>query len=435
MKKRGLSTIVATLIVILLVLVAVAIVWTVLRNLIQKSTEEITLSKLTIDLKIDSVRITNDSASVKVKRNPGEGDIKGISFIIFDGFNTKIIEKTGITLEPLERKTFVLNYTGSIVKISIAPMFETESGKLKTGSITDTYYIKGAIENSENQSECTPDCGTRQCGIVPNGCGISCGSCSPEEPNCQEGVCTSEACIANCSCASKICIGQVCTGGCGEACPGELTLEQDCGSTMCGNSPSGCGNCGDCEEGYRCDSGICVVSCIPDCGTLECGPVPNGCTESCGTCNTTAGEWCNNGSCSSESCEPDCGTKNCGPVPNGCTESCGTCNATAGEYCSSEGICVLENYLNTGEIYSVWPINIGIYFDSSNLPTEGVDYSNYYVKFTTGSEIRCLQIREFVTPVIPDVYNMSYIRFVTSSSEIKSGDTYQIWKTYAGCTS
>jgi len=438
--KKGLSTIVAILITILLVLIAVAILWTVIRAFILKSTDEITLSKFTVDLKIDSVRIINETINVRVIRNPGEGDLKGISFIVFDGINSKIIEKTGnnFSLQSLEKKTYTFNYTGSIIKISIAPMFQTESGKLITGSITDVYYINFGINGSQIIANCTPDCGIRQCGPVPNECGLSCGSCPPEQPNCQNGICTANPCNPGCMCAQSTCIGQSCLGGCGENCPGELTLEQDCGTTMCGISPSGCGDCGSCEIGYHCDGGICVVSCIADCGSYNCGLVPNRCGEYCGLCDVANGEWCDSdlgpgeaGYCSNETCEQDCTGRNCGLDPV-CGESCGTCIGL--DSCNSTGQCVSETYLNTGEVYSVWPITIGIYFDSEDLPKEGVDYTDYYVKFTTGSETRCLQIREFVVPVIPAVYNMSHIRFVTSSTDVSAGDTYEIWETYEGCT-
>jgi hypothetical protein len=436
--KHGLSNIVATLIVILLVLVAVAILWTVIRAFIQRSTDEITLSKFTIDLKIDSASKNNLTVNVVVKRNPGAGDLKGITFIIFDGENSHIIERkeANFSLNELERRIFTLTYSGPITKISIAPMFETKSGKIVTGSITDVYYMGISGLGGSGSGNCTSGCGSRQCGPDPTGCEFSCGSCPLNASSCNNGVCEAptQGCNPDCSCASTTCEGQFC-GECNN-CSGTLTLAADCGMS-CGGSPHSCGFCASCDTGYHCDNGICVVSCIADCGTRNCGPVPNACGENCGLCNVTAGEWCDSGYCSNETCVPDCGTRNCGPVPNGCQESggiCGLCNSTAGEYCSSEGICLSETYLNTGNVFSVWPINIGIYIDSNDLPTEGVDYTNYYVKFTTGSENRCLQIREFVTPVIPAVYNMSYIRFVTSVTTAKTGDTYQIWETYQGCT-
>ena len=71
--KRGLSTIVATLLIILLTLVAVGIIWVVVRNVIQGGSEQISLGKFTLDLKISQVQRINDSAlSITLKRNVGE---------------------------------------------------------------------------------------------------------------------------------------------------------------------------------------------------------------------------------------------------------------------------------------------------------------------------------------------------------------------------
>ena len=52
MQKRGLSTVVTTLILILLVLVAIGIVWVVIKNVLSEGAEEVSLDKFTVDLEI-----------------------------------------------------------------------------------------------------------------------------------------------------------------------------------------------------------------------------------------------------------------------------------------------------------------------------------------------------------------------------------------------
>ena len=47
-KKKGLSTIVITLIIILISLVAVGIIWVVVRNVIQTGTEQVALGQFTL---------------------------------------------------------------------------------------------------------------------------------------------------------------------------------------------------------------------------------------------------------------------------------------------------------------------------------------------------------------------------------------------------
>jgi hypothetical protein len=540
MKKgdtRGLSTVIATLLIILLVIVAVAIVWGVIRTIIVNNSQQISTGQFTIDLKIVSIKQNPNDVDVKVKRNPGEGDLEGITFAVFDGENTHVYEKHNVSLNPLETKTFVLDYKGKIVSISIYPTFSTSSGKISTGSIADTYYN---LKNNENQSispDCVPNCSVgAQCG--DNGCGGTCGTCSGAKPNCNaSGMCTSQPVgSSDCSCSLTTCAGRTCSDNIGGSCFG--IIQPNCtdssGNTiMCGNSTNGCGDCGTCAEGH-CDNGICCgegyhslpgggcskdcsindcgirncgalpersdcgetfcgvcntaigekcnittgqcsicqpncagkqcgddgcggscgdcsatygstfscnqstslcIECQKDCGARQCGSVPNGCGESCGNCTAlyNLSYTCNeNWLCAM--CVPNCGTRTCGPVPNGCGESCGTCNETAGEWCN-DGSCYSEHSLNSGTIFSVWPLPIGkMYFDSENLPKSGVNYAGYYAKFPGSDEKRCLQIWEFVIPVFPP-YDKSYIRLVATSTEIQAGDSYEIWETYKGCCS
>ena len=52
MQKRGLSTVITTLIMILLVLVAIGIIWVVVRGIIEKNSEQITINPLINNFKI-----------------------------------------------------------------------------------------------------------------------------------------------------------------------------------------------------------------------------------------------------------------------------------------------------------------------------------------------------------------------------------------------
>jgi hypothetical protein len=424
MKKRGMSQIIATLLIIAIVFVAIAIVWLVIRGILQKGTEEITLSKFTIDLKIETLKIEENTLQAKIKRNPGEGELKGITFLVFDGANTHVFEELDVDIGVLERRTYVLDYSGPITKLSIAPMFETETGRIITGSITDIYYVGAGAGECDDY-----DCEGKQCG--PDGCGGTCGQCVSPTPVCIGGVCQEGNEFCDCSCAENVCEGKYCIGGCGEICMGELSLEEDCAGVMCGPSPHGCGECSTCGSGYNCNQGICAPNCVPDCEGKECGD--NGCGGNCPPgCNITT-EWCNNGICDPiETCVPNCTIRECG-YDNLCNELCGTCNESAGEQCSAAGICLNEQYINNGTVFSVWPIGVGIYFDSEDLPKSGVDYTGYYARFPGSLEIDCLRISEYTVPINPDAYNMSHIRLSTTSTEIQANDKYEIWENYTGC--
>ena len=189
--KRALSEIVATLITILLVLVAVGIIWVVVRNVIQQGSEQISLGKLTLSLKIKQVQANETNAIVKVMRNSGEGNITGIKFIFDDEENTEFIEKQG-GLNELQERTYYFALTkingSNLKKVSIAPVFRLESGKEVTGDVSDKLEITKTHLTS-NLTTCTPNCVGKNCGS--NGCSGTCGSCLGGQICNSTGQCTS----------------------------------------------------------------------------------------------------------------------------------------------------------------------------------------------------------------------------------------------------
>ena len=145
---RGLSGVITTLIIILLVIVAVGIVWAVVGNMLSEGAEQISLGKFTINLEIEKVTVNEGTVNVKVKRNPGKGEISGMNFVISDGVNSEVIEKP-TTIQELGKKTFTLDYSGLVKEISIVPIFKTESGKEQTGNEADKFEFsnKEIIKN------------------------------------------------------------------------------------------------------------------------------------------------------------------------------------------------------------------------------------------------------------------------------------------------
>ncbi len=145
--RRGLSTIVMSLLLILLGLVAVGIFWVVVRNVVQGGAEEVDLGRLTLSLGIESVKADGGNIDVMVKRNPGAGQISGIKFIFNDGESSKSIERE-ISLDELDAKKFTFSQEEledltyyDITKISIAPIFK--SGKEESvGNVADVSSIK-----------------------------------------------------------------------------------------------------------------------------------------------------------------------------------------------------------------------------------------------------------------------------------------------------
>ncbi len=127
--KRGLSPVITTLLVVVLVLVAVGIVWGVIRNIIIKGGEDISLEKLTVDASIKSVGVdeVNNNISVLVRRNPGRGDVAGFKFVFSDGTVNEVVTRNTPFVE-LEERWFsfhlVMNVS-EVLTISLVPLIKS----------------------------------------------------------------------------------------------------------------------------------------------------------------------------------------------------------------------------------------------------------------------------------------------------------------------
>ncbi len=171
--------------------------------------------------------------------------------------------------------------------------------------------------------ECIPDCMGLQCGS--DGCGGSCGKCTPDK-TCKDGQCVDAGgCVPNCE--GKQCGPDGCGGTCGSCQPGfkchsgqckQEVCQPDCTGMTCGDDGCG-GSCGTCPDGFFCQQGHCKKTCTPQCAGKQCGP--DGCGGSCGNCPVNT--FCDaQGHCASQ-CTPNCAGKQCGP--DGCGGTCGQC--------------------------------------------------------------------------------------------------------------
>jgi hypothetical protein len=224
--KRGLSTIIATLLIILLVLVSVGILWVVVRNVIQTNAEQVSLGKLTLDLSIEKVQISGSNLSVTVKRNSGEGEFVGLSFVVEDEENSEVFTED-VSMNELNVRTFTftLNQTNpnNIIKIEVVPIFRLKSGREIVGDVKDTWE-----KTSSGISQCTPNCAGRVCGLDPV-CGQSCG-------NCPTGTCNSTGqCVVSCTpnCAGRVCgPDPICSQSCGNCTTGTCNSTGQCETSI-----------------------------------------------------------------------------------------------------------------------------------------------------------------------------------------------------------
>lgn len=182
--KKGMSTIVSTLIIILLALVAVTIVWVVIKNVFTEQTGEVSLDHFPVNLEIERVLLEESDLTISVERGAGGGELSGITFVISDGENSESFERY-TNMQELGKTTFTLTPTDLIMKdivsVEIYPVFETSSGKEKIGNRLDSFNT----ENLEIQT-CELDCGGKECG--DDGCGGSCGICDNIH-ECGQNVC------------------------------------------------------------------------------------------------------------------------------------------------------------------------------------------------------------------------------------------------------
>ncbi|MBA7689998.1 hypothetical protein ES703_98517 [subsurface metagenome] len=342
MSKRGLSTIVVVLIIVLLGLVAVGIIWAVVKGIIDVGVGQIGISAkcMNIDVKATSVvNVGETNYTVVLEREAGGDDIGGVKIIFTNataGINFQHLVPGN--MEPHEVKTESNIATGiaNANKVEVIVYFIDESEKEQYCSRSNSYDIKGEGANGNG------------------GNGAVCGNGSIEG---------SEECDDN--------------------------------NTISGD---GC-------------SSTCSIE-----GGWECTGEPSVCTEIGGSCLT------------SDNCT-DFGYE-CGDWDNLCegTFNCGNCSALygLGYECNAIGQCEIETYVNNGTVGSVWPPGVGLYFDSEDLPKSGIDYYGYHINFT-GAESDCLLIAGYFTPTVPEVYNLTHIRF-SFPTDIATGDKYEIWE-------
>jgi hypothetical protein len=198
--KKGLSTIVVTLILIVLSLVAVGAVWILVNNLIKDQSSQSGLDKITFSGEIKQVLIDNSSnnVSVMVERKVGDGDLKGMKFIFSNDTGEEVITEY-FTLTELQEKKFSFHLGMSVlslIKVSIVPLFRSSEGKEMMGNVADTFNVgsgggsggntpqnqnnqtNNSTNNQTNQT-CTPLTCFNNCGIIYDGCNgtINCGEC------------------------------------------------------------------------------------------------------------------------------------------------------------------------------------------------------------------------------------------------------------------
>jgi len=264
MQKRGLSSIVVTLIIVLLAIVAIGIIWGVIRGVITKSSKQVNAFTFSLDLKILNAYRSSNQIIVNVERRPGQGEIVGLAFALKNESGSSELIKVDTTLNELESKDFTLTPSSidplTIKEVSVAPIY-LASGDKTLGSILDTYTInqdsllnEGSLPGGGGTTPCIPlsqeeACSSYACGSVSDGCTGTyiCGTCSDGE------VCN----LTTHTCQISIC-------------EDTRTWDEICGISDCGFATNLCGEsapCGDlnglCPTNYLCNSSNICEEIIP----------------------------------------------------------------------------------------------------------------------------------------------------------------------------
>lgn len=147
--KKGIATIIVTVILVALVLAAVGIVWVVVNRLIGKSAGEAEIAGkcLSVDVTATAVDCSNPAACELTLERTGTGDdeIAGVKLVFRDstaGTSSSVIDVAG-NIEKLVGKTESGVATGLTTpdKVEVTVYFEDASGKEKLCQTTNEFEL------------------------------------------------------------------------------------------------------------------------------------------------------------------------------------------------------------------------------------------------------------------------------------------------------
>lgn len=134
--KKGLSAIVATVLIILLVITAITLVWGPIRNMINKQSEEVEAGCLLANARITKACMDTNDLKITIS-NGAEGTIDDIQVIYGDTEENLVnSEKTGTAIGVNNIATVtVTSATGTPAFVRVAPMI---NGKTCEAGLTET---------------------------------------------------------------------------------------------------------------------------------------------------------------------------------------------------------------------------------------------------------------------------------------------------------
>jgi hypothetical protein len=143
--KKGLSTIVATLLIILLTLVAVGIIWVVVRQLVVNTTDDVEFKAKCLDAEVSATKVTNASTDyfVTLTRKAGKEAIGGVTLVFTNAAETSnVVRDVPGNIAALGTiTTSALSVVGlpNPDKVSVVVFFLDDSGNKKLCETANQY--------------------------------------------------------------------------------------------------------------------------------------------------------------------------------------------------------------------------------------------------------------------------------------------------------
>ena len=186
MRKKGLSDVVTSVLLILIVLAAVVLIWIYVRPVISNARINPEVFSTSLSVIQDSVLITGDNnISFTIKRNSGGGNLIGIFVVLEDDSSNSFRARRNVTLKELESVKVQINRTehglSGINKIKVYPIIEDSTGKEVISPVGTASRIISSSGGGGNPPP-GPVCGDGSCNgaEICSTCSQDCGVCPPE---------------------------------------------------------------------------------------------------------------------------------------------------------------------------------------------------------------------------------------------------------------
>ena len=141
MKKRGMSGVIETIILVLMVMAAIVLVWAFVNSIIGDKFDDISSQLDQVKLNVKDVEVTSSTTvRIQVERLAGDGEISGIKFILADEENSFSVDQD-VSLNVLEMRIYNVTTDEldlcNLKEVGVAPIMTSESGKKIVGNVAD----------------------------------------------------------------------------------------------------------------------------------------------------------------------------------------------------------------------------------------------------------------------------------------------------------